>query len=356
VHKNADSANSAWTPIDCTEQQFKTALHKLETLFTSAELTQPSHQPRRGNNLPNQKLKLKPIPPFSFDLTAQIFSNGDKQIRTYEDGKFTQLIRVDGKLIHITLTSKGNLEKPELQAELKTNNPLTTAEIKKAQKIINFLFSLDFNPTDFYKTTQKDPIIAKITKQLCGMRSPTTQTVYEALVDSIVEQQISLKVANTLERKIIKKFGDTLHIEDTDYYEYPTPQQIAQNPAEELRKCGLSQRKTEYIHGISTQITQNKLDLEKFKNYQNPDDIIKEMDALRGIGVWTAELTMLRSMQKWDALPADDLGLRRTIAHYYRNGKKITSKEARKIAKPWGKWKGLAAYYLVIAETLKITV
>jgi len=80
------------------------------------------------------------------------------------------------------------------------------------------------------------------------------------------------------------------------------------------------------------------------------------MDELKGIGVWTAELTMLRSMQKWDAFPADDLGLRRTIANYYRNGKKIASTEARKIAEPWGEWKGLAAYYLVVAETLEISV
>lgn len=302
------------------------------------------------------QVRLKPVPPFSFDLSARIFSNGDRQIRTYEDGKFTQLIRVDGKLIHIALTSKGTVDKPELQAELKTDKSLTVTDNKKAQKIINLLFSLDFDPTDFYKTAQRDPTMAKIAQNLYGMRSPTTQTVYEALVDSIVEQQISLKVANTLERKIIKKFGDTLSIEGTVYYEYPTPQQIAQNPIAALRNCGLSQRKTEYIHGISTLIAQGKLELEKFKNYKNPEDIIKEMDALRGIGVWTAELTMLRSMQKWDALPADDLGLRRTIAHYYCNGKKITSGEARKIAQPWGNWKGLSAYYLVMAETLEITV
>jgi DNA-3-methyladenine glycosylase II len=303
-----------------------------------------------------QKITLKPVPPFSFDLSANIFSHGDKQIRTYEDGKFTQLIRVDGKLIHIALTSKGTLDKPELQAELTTNETLGAAENKKVRKIINLLFNLDFDPTDFYKTAQKDPTMAKITQKLCGLRSPTTQTVYEALVDSIVEQQISLKVANSLERKIIKKFGDTLNIQDTTYYEYPTPQQIAEGTLEELRNCGLSQRKTEYIHQISTLIAEGKLDLEKFKNYKNPDEIIKEMDELKGIGVWTAELTMLRSMQKWDALPADDLGLRRTIANYYCNGKKITSVEARKIAEAWGNWKGLAAYYLVVAETLEIAV
>jgi DNA-3-methyladenine glycosylase II len=65
---------------------------------------------------------------------------------------------------------------------------------------------------------------------------------------------------------------------------------------------------------------------------------------------------MLRGMQKLDALPADDFGIRRVISRYYCNGKKIKTAEAREIAKRWGKWKGLAAYYLIIAEAMDIMV
>ena len=63
---------------------------------------------------------------------------------------------------------------------------------------------------------------------------------------------------------------------------------------------------------------------------------------------------MLRGMQRLEALPADDLGLRRVISHYYCGGKVIASAEARRIANAWGKWKGLAAYYLVVAEMLGV--
>ena len=93
-------------------------------------------------------------------------------------------------------------------------------------------------------------------------------------------------------------------------------------------------------------IVEGKLDLENLKTKQNPDEIISELDAIRGIGIWTAELTMLRGMQKLDAFPADDLGLRRIISNYYCRGKSIKSEEAREIANAWGRWKGLAAFYL----------
>jgi DNA-3-methyladenine glycosylase II len=99
-----------------------------------------------------------------------------------------------------------------------------------------------------------------------------------------------------------------------------------------------------------------KLDLENMKNQTDPEKIISELDEIRGIGVWTAELTMLRGMQKLDALPADDFGIRRVISKYFCAGKPIKTAEAREIAKAWGKWKGLAAFYLIIAEAKGIIV
>jgi DNA-3-methyladenine glycosylase II len=62
---------------------------------------------------------------------------------------------------------------------------------------------------------------------------------------------------------------------------------------------------------------------------------------------------MVRGMRK-NALPADDLGLRRVISHYYCSDKKISSAEARMIAEKWGNWKGLAVFYLIIGERIGI--
>jgi len=303
-----------------------------------------------------KKITIEALPPFSFDLSAEIFADGDKQIRKYENGRFWQILRVNGKLILAIVESVGTVDEPKLSAELRSDTKMTEDDKKKAAETIKALFNLDFDPTPFYETAKQDKIMAKIMQKLWGLRSPTTQTVYEALVDSIVEQQISLKVANTLERKIIKKYGDTLTVDGETYYEYPTPQRIASATVEALRQCGLSQRKAEYIKEVSTLIATGKLDLEKYKKYDSADKIIEELDAVRGIGVWTAELTIIRAMQKWDALPADDLGLKRIIAHYYRKDNKINSAEARRIAEPWGKWKGLAAYYLVVAEMRGVEV
>ena len=301
-----------------------------------------------------RELSLSPVPPFDFNLSMQIFRNGDRQIRICENGKFHQVIWLRDKPALIRLESAGTVEHPLLQAKLMANKEVTRGDEKEAMEVVTRLLNLDLDLADFYATAMRDRTLEAVVKQLRGLRSPTTQTPYEALMDSVVEQQISLKVATTMERRIIKKFGEALSFDEDVYYAYPTPKALANAGVDDLRACGLSQRKAEYIKQISTLIAEGKLDLEKFRSYGSTEDIVGKLDAVRGIGRWTAELTVIRSLQRWDAMPADDIGLRRIISQFYFGGRRISSEEAKTIAEPWGKWRGLASYYFVVAELINL--
>jgi len=254
------------------------------------------------------------------------------------------------------LISLGTVDRPKINVEIKSNNPITLQEKQKTVEAIKFIFNLDFDLWSFYNEIKNDRKMHKITQQLFGLKNPTTPTVFESLMDSIVEQQISLKVAHTIENRLIKNHGETLTLDGKTYYNYTTPQKIANASISDLKNCGLSERKAQYLQGAAQLIVDGKLDLEQLKTVQNSEEILLELDAIRGIGVWTAELTMLRGMQKLDALPADDLGLRRVISNYYCGGKSLTAEETMEIAKSWGRWKGLAAFYLIMAEIKGIKV
>jgi DNA-3-methyladenine glycosylase II len=299
---------------------------------------------------------IQALAPFNFDSCAQIFGGGDPEIRSYANGEFHQVLRLNGNLVLIQVSSAGSTEKPKLSITLKSNTALTAQDKKAAQEAVKFIFNLSFDLCGFYKDVENESVMRQIAQQLYGLKNPTTPTVFESLVDSIVEQQISIKVAVTLEHRLAKKFGETLSIDGGTYYVYPTPQNIASASVGEVQQVGLSLRKAEYILNAAKLAADGKLDLEKLKCNQNPEEIIAELDAIRGIGVWTAELTMLRGMQRLDAFPADDLGIMRVISRFYCGEKHIKSAEAREIAESWGKWKGLAAYYLIIAEARDIKV
>ncbi len=124
----------------------------------------------------------------------------------------------------------------------------------------------------------------KIAQQLYGLKNPTTPTVFEALMDSIVEQQISLKVAQSIEVRLIKEFGETLTLDAEIYYIYPTPQTIAKVKVSELKICGLSEQKAQYLQGAAQLIVQGKLDLEKLKTKQSTAEILFDLDAIRALG------------------------------------------------------------------------
>ena len=293
---------------------------------------------------------LRPTPPFDFNLTAEIFSNGDEQILRYEAGRYWQVLRLDGKLVVIIVESLGTVDDPRLSVEIKPDDAISSKDIKVVEEKVATMFNLRLDLGPFYKEVKGDPVLSEIVEKLQGLRSPVTSTVFEALISSIIEQQISLNVALSLERRLTKTFGETVETGGKTYYAFPAPNSLASATIEQIRGCGLSQKKSEYIAEISKLVGDGKLDLESLKNHEDLGEITFELDKIRGIGIWTAELTMMRGMNKLEAMPADDLGLRRCIAHYYRNDKKISGKEARAIADKWGRWKGLAGFYLIVAE------
>jgi DNA-3-methyladenine glycosylase II len=302
------------------------------------------------------KLTITPVPPFDFDLSTRIFSNGDEQIRKYESGRYWQVIPVDNKLVLATIKSSGSVDFPRLSVELKSNDEISATDRLKVEEVIGSSLNLALDLEAFYKEVKNDRVISAIVGKLRGLRSPRTPTVFEALVSSIIEQQISLSVAHSIERKVVRSFGDALKIDNRIYYAFPTPERLASVTIEQLRQCGLSSKKAEYILGVAKSIAEGKLDLEGLKELQDTSAVIDRLLKIRGIGIWTAEMTVLRGMQRLEEMPADDIGLRRCIAHYYRKERRISADEARQIAKKWGKWKGLAGFYLIIAEHLGIEV
>ncbi len=301
------------------------------------------------------QLTLVPLPPFDFNLSAQIFSNGDWRTQRYEDGVFSEIVRLGGAPALITVASQGTVDHPMLLVKVEPEDVFKEghdgADIKA---VVTRLFNLNLDLLPFYEAVKSDRTLLQITRRLWGLHSPSTATVFEALVDSIVEQQISLKAAWSMQRRLIETFGGPLTLRGRTYLAYPGPEKLAAATVEQLRACGLSGRKAEYVQGVAKLVAEG-LDLESFRS-RSEEKIIEELSQIRGVGVWTAEMTMIRGMQKYDAFPADDIGIRRIISRYYYGGEKISGDEARQTASAWSGWRGLASFYLVMAEQLKIAV
>ncbi|HUI39996.1 MAG TPA: DNA-3-methyladenine glycosylase [Methanothrix sp.] len=297
------------------------------------------------------ELIIEPLLPFDFSLSAWIFSDGDPRVQRYEGGVYWHALRLGERPVLIEVRSQGTVDDPRLVARVEPDG-LSSSEKEAAKSLVSRIFNLDLDLRPFYRAAKGDPVMVRIAERLRGLHSPSTATPFEALIDSITEQQISLRAAWRMQRKLIETFGESLALGGKShyYYVFPGPERLAAASVEQLRGCGLSGRKAEYVRGVSRLVADGgALDLEALAG-RSEDEIIEALNEIRGIGVWTAEMTMIRGMQKFDAFPADDLGLRRVISHYYYEDRRITGAEARSTALQWKGWRGLASFYLIVAE------
>ena len=299
-------------------------------------------------------LTLRPVPPFDFAYSAAIFSSGEPDIRIYRNGHFRQALAIDGIPVLVDVESRGTVDAPVLSLAIQSARPVPGPVKMQARNMIARMFSITDDLTSFYDAMQADPLMTGLSRRLRGLRAPSTPTVFEALVDSVIEQQISLAAAHSMERRLIRAAGPSLSLDKGTYFCYPAPAALAETTDATFRSCSLTVRKGEYIRGIAKAILAGNFDPESFREYPDTESIISEMVKIRGVGRWTAELTILRGLHRADAFPADDVGVRRFISQYYLGGGKISSQDAREFAGRWGDWKGFAAYYLEVADLLKI--
>lgn len=300
-------------------------------------------------------LHILPRPPFDFSCTAAIFSRGDPGFRIYSGGIFRHALEIDRCPVLLEVSSMGTVTLPRLSITIRSDREVTDRIKKGAVATITRIFSTGDDPAPFYRAMEPDPVMADLTRRLNGLRVPATPTVFEALIDSVIEQQISLKAAQSIEYRLIHALGHSFSADGSTWYCYPDARVLEKAPDSVFRACGLTLRKGEYIRGIAEQILAGDFNPEMFRDEPDTETIIREMVKIRGIGRWTAELTILRGLHRPDVFPADDVGVRRFISRYYRGGEPITSPDARSFAGRWGAWKGFAAYYLEVADLLGLT-
>jgi DNA-3-methyladenine glycosylase II len=297
---------------------------------------------------------IEPLAPFDLSLSSLVFATGDRKVRSFQGGWFSQVVEANGRLVWVRLASEQcSVDKPKLTLELYSEKALSEDTVHQVQLVVNRIFSLNTPLNPFYSHVQKDGVMSQLTQRLVGFKFPVTPTVFEALVDAIVEQQISIKVARNIEERLAVMFGESIRVEGEVFFAFPTAAALVEAGVDKIRQTGLSLRKAEYIYGAAQLVVRGDLDLEKLQECSS-EEVVLVLDAIRGVGVWTAELTMLRGMGRFDVLPADDFGLRRVISRYYCGGRSILALEARQIAERWGDWRGLAAFYLIIAEALGV--
>ncbi|TXF11702.1 DNA-3-methyladenine glycosylase family protein [Pelomicrobium methylotrophicum] len=178
-----------------------------------------------------------------------------------------------------------------------------------------------------------DPVLRQLIRRYDGPALRRRSDAFTALARSIVGQQISVKAAESVWQRLAAACGGV------------SPEALLELDEAQLRACGLSARKADYLTELARRFSDGSLSLQAWERLDD-EALIAELTRLRGIGRWTAEMFLIFYMLRPDVLPLDDLGLQRAMSMHYNNDRPLSKLKMRSIAKRWVPWRSVATWYL----------
>jgi DNA-3-methyladenine glycosylase II len=197
-----------------------------------------------------------------------------------------------------------------------------------------------------------DPKLGKLIERAgpFTMRLASTQSPFEALVESIIYQQLHGKAAATIHRRLLESFHGICGIGN-----HPSAQHLLDCPNEQLRAAGLSHNKSLALRDLAAKTIDGTVpDLASIRRMSD-EAIIEHLTQVRGVGQWTVEMLLIFRLGRTNILPVSDYGVRKGFALTFGKLKptdKVTPIDLPKPdvmhrrAKKWQPWCSIASWYL----------
>ena len=182
-----------------------------------------------------------------------------------------------------------------------------------------------------------DPLMAR----LIARHGPCTlgarrRNPFHTLCTSIISQQLSSKAADTIQTRVQQLLKANPHFRPAHF--------LAARHAD-LRACGLSNAKARWMVEIARRTHSKEFSFSRLARLDD-EAAIAMLDALPGIGRWSAEMYLIFALDRLDIFAMDDVGLRRGVNRLYGNGRKLSDRRTLQITKPWAPYRSVASWYL----------
>jgi DNA-3-methyladenine glycosylase II len=300
------------------------------------KMNQQNHDSKHG-----RKIVLNTPADFNFEEALAYLGRSDQEIlHRIENGKLYKLSKIND----VTYLLKVSHTEQRLHIEFLTGKP-GPEECAICEKYIRDLFDLDSDLSQFYQLAKEDDLLAPLVEKYHGLRIVGLPDIFEATTWAIIGQQINLKFAYILKKRIIENFGEQLTHEGFTYWLFPTAERMSTITVKELTDLQFTTRKAEYVIGVAKLIASGSLIKENLQK-ESPDRILESLVSIRGIGHWTAQYVMMRCFHIPSAFPISDVGLHNALKAQLHLSKKPTIPEIEIISQHWEGWQAYATFYL----------
>lgn len=159
---------------------------------------------------------------------------------------------------------------------------------------------------------------------------------FHVLCTSIISQQLSVKAADTIQARVA-----TAVLAGAKFM----PAHFIQAEHELLRAAGLSNAKAKWLIGIAQLVHSGEFSFARLRRMDD-EAAIDALDALPGIGRWTAEMYLMFALARRDIFSLGDVGLRNGVNRLFNNGQKLDDEATLAVAAGWAPYRSIASWYL----------
>ena len=279
---------------------------------------------------------------FSFKQCMVYLNRSDIEcLHRIKDGDFYKLLNFED----INVVIKISMEIKKLKVMFMNYIPPKWAR-EQVAKYVWDMFDLGIDLTPFYKLSENDSIIKLLLEKYRGLRIVKINDMFEAICWAIIGQQINLKFAYTLKKRLVENYGEKFICEEEEYFLFPKPEVISKLEVEDLRNLQFTIRKAEYIIDIAKLFKDGKIAKEKLVLEKDYGKLRKRLTSIRGIGNWSADYTILKCFNINDAFPIADVGIHNALKGILGLSEKPTITEIEKLSSKWTGWEAYATFYI----------
>ncbi len=296
---------------------------------------------------------LEPVPPFRLDLTVwAIRRRPDNRIDLWDGTTYRRALVLRDGPVAVSVTQNGAPDAPRLRVGA-SGARLGPAAPREVTTALERLLGLRIDLTDFYRLASADPRLGNLAQRFRGLKPPRFPTAFEALVNAIACQQITLTLGIRILSTLAAVHGAPAIVADTveggavTLHALPGPADVVDLGDDALRPIGFSRQKTRALVEAGRAVVEGRLDLDSLAMLDDATAVAR-LRELRGVGRWTAEYVLLRGLGRTNVFPGDDVGARKNLERWLGAAAPLDYDGVQRVVAGWQPHAGLVYFHLLL--------
>jgi DNA-3-methyladenine glycosylase II len=290
---------------------------------------------------------IEPVAPFRLDLTAwALRRRAHNTIDRLDSGSYRRALTVGSGAVAMSVTQHWPRDEPRLSVAL-AGAPVDPRVEASAGAALDHLLGLTIDLSGFAAMAAGDPLLDRLAERMRGLKPPRFPTVFEALVNTVACQQLSLTVGIHLLSRLTATRGRPVPDAGEGLRALPGAPELARAAPEELRRLGFSLTKAKTIIDVARAITSDTLDLEGL-NRLDDQEAAARLTSLRGVGRWSAEYVLLRGLGRLHVFPGDDIGAINNLKRLLDIEGRLDYPSVERLVARWHPYAGIVYFHLLL--------